>query len=127
MPSSLPSDSALPSILLVDDDPDLRAVLTLALRDEGLTCITATSIDDAVALLHHAGVALVLTDSFSDCPDDVIGRTAPVRRAAGAIPVVLFTAHPVSPADTQAAGCAGLMEKPGDLDQWLDQIRGFIG
>ena len=51
-------------VLVVDDDDDLRENVVECLEGKGFSCWSASSADDAIALLAHEGVApdLILTD-----------------------------------------------------------------
>lgn len=49
-------------ILVVDDDPGLRAVLSLFLRDEGYVVHTAENGEEALALLVSVHPQVILTD-----------------------------------------------------------------
>lgn len=51
-------------VLVIDDDDDLRENVVECLEGNGFSCWSASSADDAVALLAHGGVApdLILTD-----------------------------------------------------------------
>jgi CheY-like chemotaxis protein len=52
-----------PSILLVEDEPLLRAVTSDRLRDEGFRVIEAVAAADALALLeHHPEIDVLFTD-----------------------------------------------------------------
>ena len=50
------------SVLIVDDERDIRELLVLTLGRMGLRCDTASSLGDARALLRHNQYALCLTD-----------------------------------------------------------------
>jgi DNA-binding NarL/FixJ family response regulator len=60
-PSSLQGGS-VPRVLIADDDPDVRAVLTAQLTYSGFEVVaTAADTDEAIALAgeHHADIAIV--------------------------------------------------------------------
>ena len=52
----------MPRILIVDDDPNLLRLLSLRLKSEGYEVTEAASGEKALALLHAAPPALLITD-----------------------------------------------------------------
>jgi CheY-like chemotaxis protein len=110
-------------ILVVEDDlPNLR-LITLLLEQEGYQVSTAATLDQATAVLTCTTFDLVLADSFSHTPDGVLAGTAVIRQAAGNIPIMLLTAHPVDPISARAAGFAAAIGMPYDIDELLRQVR----
>ena len=59
-PSS-PEGGSLPRVLIADDDPDVRAVLSAQLAPDFDVVATATDTDEAIALAaqHQADIAIV--------------------------------------------------------------------
>ncbi|MFO7838013.1 MAG: hybrid sensor histidine kinase/response regulator [Desulfosalsimonadaceae bacterium] len=51
-----------PPILLVDDEPDIREVLSISLVDAGYTVYTAESAAQALEIMNEAAPSIVLTD-----------------------------------------------------------------
>lgn len=120
--SATPCDP-VPSILVIDNEPDLRELLCLALTEEGFHCTAVATPEDGLGLLQHYSFALVLTDSFSTTPSDLFSPTAALREAAGATGVVLLTAYRVDEADARTAGFAGVLPKPFDVTDLLTRVR----
>jgi CheY-like chemotaxis protein len=113
-------------ILLVESDVDLEKLVTSILEDEGYATITAAAPADAVTLLSEVAFDLVMTDSFSKTAGAVLATVAEVREAAGATPVVLFTAHKLELDAVQAAGFRDLIEKPFELEAFASTIRALL-
>jgi len=81
-----------PCILIVDDEPDLREVLELALLRMGLTTVTAEDVATARAKLASRRFDLVLTDMR--LPDgDGLEVVRCVAQANPATPVAVITAY----------------------------------
>jgi two-component system response regulator PilR (NtrC family) len=81
-----------PCILIVDDEPDLREVLELALLRMGLTTVTAEDVATARAKLASRRFDLVLTDMR--LPDgDGLEVVRYVAQANPATPVAVITAY----------------------------------
>lgn len=119
--------SPLKRILIVEDEPALVEVLQLLFTDEeGYELVAARSPAEAVLRLAEGTFHLVLADGFSSTPQGIVPATAALRGAAGSIPVVLFTAHRIPPAEVAAAGFAALIPKPFEVEALLDQVRTLL-
>lgn len=107
----------MPWILVVDDDADIRAALSMALELDGHEVRTARNGLEAWELLLHAGPlpALVLLDLAMPVLDGpgLLARVRADGRLRG-VPVVVVTAFG-SLAGT-VAGAQGYLHKPVDLD-----------
>lgn len=105
-----------PQILIVDDEPDILELLSLALRREGLTVRQADTLASAHRQLEQGGVNLCLTDL--KLPDG--NGIELVRHIAGqfpGVPVAVITAHGNMEAAVEAmkAGAFDFVSKPLDL------------
>jgi CheY-like chemotaxis protein len=111
-------------VLLVEDDPPLREVVSLILTEEGYAAHSAPDGAAALALLAAPDappVDAVLLDLQLPGMD---GRAFAARYGqlpAPRAPLVVFTAAPVAAAvaATEALGAAGFVTKPFDLDDLL--------
>lgn len=81
---------------------------------------------DAIALLTEVAFDVVITDGFSANPAAVFTTAQALREAAGATPVALFTAHKLELDAALAAGFAGLIEKPFDLERLEQSVRALL-
>ncbi len=113
-------------ILIIEDQASIRRLLTSLLRTVPYQVTSATSIEEAVELLGAHHFDLILTDTFSARSDDALASIAPVIRVAGRTPILVLTAHRLDVDQVQAAGCAGLLRKPFDIDDLLGQVRAFL-
>ena len=50
------------SVLIIDDEPDIRELLTLTLSRMGLTCETSANLKQGIECIKHNNYSLVLTD-----------------------------------------------------------------
>jgi len=94
--NSVKSPSVLASymvVLLVEDDPEQRQMLAIFLEDAGHLVYTASSGEEAAALLHTLSVEAVVTDQMMSAGDGwfVLRK---VRESGKALPVVLQSAAP---------------------------------
>ncbi|MGF1511773.1 MAG: sigma-54-dependent transcriptional regulator [Myxococcota bacterium] len=79
-------------ILVVDDEPNLRKVLSAMLGQQGYEVLSAAHGGEAQALLAHQGVDVILTDLRMP-ETDGMELLAHTRRHYPRIPVVVLTAH----------------------------------
>jgi two-component system, NtrC family, response regulator PilR len=98
-------------VLVVDDEADLRELLSLSLLRMGLDCETAGSVSEARAWLGKPGFALVLTDM--NLPDGT-GVDVVALAAAAGLPVAVITAYGSAETAVAAlkAGAFDYVEKP---------------
>lgn len=110
-------------ILLVDDDPSLRRLLTLRLEGAGHTVETAESGQQALQQLASFPAECVITDLRMDNMDG-LGLLERLSEAHPTLPVILITAHgtiPEAVAATQA-GALDFLAKPVDKEALLARV-----
>ncbi|MCS7100470.1 MAG: sigma-54 dependent transcriptional regulator, partial [Burkholderiaceae bacterium] len=115
-----------PAVLVVDDEADLRELLTLTLVRLGLDVDSAASLSEARALLARNRYALVLTDMRLtdgvglDLVREIAGRGGP--------PVAVITAFGSAENAVAAlkAGAFDYVTKPVDLDQLRLLVRSAL-
>ncbi|HQT77656.1 MAG TPA: PAS domain S-box protein [Rhodopila sp.] len=95
------------AVLLVDDDPTVRAVLSAILDDQGHSVTEADSADVALRLL-DAGIAadVLVTDLSMPGSMDGLGLVREARRRRAGMPAVLVTGH-LTEAEDAAVAAAG--------------------
>lgn len=111
------------TILVVEDDPDIRQLTAETLREEGCRVVAVERHSQALELLSTFRFGLVLADSEGVVPDPWAGLET-VRDAAWPSSVVIYSAHsPERFAGYGERGFAGLLPKPFDLDELLAIVR----
>jgi two-component system response regulator GlrR len=114
---------ARPSILLVDDDPDILKLVAMRLNASGYAVQAVDSGRMALAALAAARPQLVITDLKMDGMDGMALFEA-IHNAAPTLPVIILTAHGTIP-DAVAAtkrGVFGFLPKPFDNQALLEQV-----
>jgi CheY-like chemotaxis protein len=113
-------------ILVVDDEPPIRDLLTEFLADEGHTVLTAVDGLAALDLLAEQAVDLVVTDAMMPRVDgpNLVRRMRDDPRTRG-IAVILMSAV-VIPNSAVLAGVA-VVAKPFGLDEFLGAIERALG
>ena len=114
------------TVLVVDDDPGLRAVVRAVLDDEGYSVLEAPHGGGMLELLARERADLVLLDVMMPGGD---GREAYRQLRARAelqdVPVVMMSAAVRS--DGLDPSIAAFLRKPFDLDHLLALVAALIG
>lgn len=119
--------SSVPSVLVVDDEADIRELLELSLVRMGLAVASAGTIGEAKKILRSGAFDLCLTDMR--LPD---GEGLDLVRFIGAeftdIPVAVITAHGTTENAVAAlkAGAFDYLTKPLSLDQLRTLVRSVL-
>jgi two-component system alkaline phosphatase synthesis response regulator PhoP len=113
-------------ILVVDDDPDILAVVAEILGDEGYPVLTASDGAAALAMVESQPLSLILVDRWMPRLDG--GSFVRALRARGfALPVVAMTAAS-DPVDwAYEIGATATLAKPFKLTALLDMVEGLVG
>lgn len=113
------------TILVVDDDVDVRGTVAEALEEESFEVVVAANGREALdMLLAGARPDLILLDMMMPEMDGWQFRAAQQRNPAiASIPVIVFTAYGLPGATAEELGAHGFLRKPLGLDQLLDAIR----
>lgn len=109
-------------ILVVDDEPDIRALIADILTDEGHGVRTAAESDAALAEINAAPPDLVILDIWlKDSRLDGIDILKRVKRDNPAIPIVIISGHGNIEIAVAAIkqGAYDFIEKPFNIDQLM--------
>ncbi|TWU15556.1 response regulator [Allorhodopirellula heiligendammensis] len=121
------------TILVVDDNDDIRDLLTRKMKSHGYTVATACDGVEAVKVASSSDLALILMDI--NLPElDGLEATMQIRAGRAGdtdkhTPVIALTAYalPDDQSRAKAAGCDAFHAKPIDFDRLFDQISELIG
>jgi DNA-binding response OmpR family regulator len=116
----------MPTVLVVDDDPNICGMLEVYLTLEGFDVLTACNGREALRQLHDHHPALILLDLMMPVMDGVEFRRQQQREPRlQAIPVLCLSArHDAREIATQL-GVAGCLVKPFDLETVIAAVRGL--
>jgi CheY-like chemotaxis protein len=122
------SPGNIPVILVVEDDTDIRAVLTMLLESEGYCVVEAIDGQDALMLAFGREIDLILLDVAMPRVSGTEFCLA-YRNRGGHAPVVLITAaeNEAVVAAVEACGAVGHIRKPFDLDHVLETVELYAG
>lgn len=123
-------ESAMRTILVVDDEPDILKVIVFRLKKAGYEVVRATFGKEALDLLKAARPDLVVLDyRLPDMSGIDIARAMKAEDGLKDVPIILLTAS--SGEDTaSAARDAAIdvyMKKPFDPDELLGKVRELVG
>ena len=114
-------------VLLVDDNNDIRDLVTRILKKQGITVIPASNGQQAVDIALRDHPDLVLMDMEMPVMD---GRTAThtLREKGFTQPIFAMTAHPEGPEVEQALkeGFDGYLEKPVNRERLYGILAAFL-
>jgi two-component system response regulator AtoC len=117
----------MPKVLVVDDEPAMVKVLTGFLAQEKIPCVSASSGEAALRVLHAEDVGVIVTDLKMTGMDglQLLEHALNIDRS---LQVILITAHGTSEIGQRAweMGAAGYVRKPFDRDEILFEIRRAI-
>ncbi|HMJ92168.1 MAG TPA: response regulator [Candidatus Acidoferrum sp.] len=116
-------------ILIVEDDPDVREIITLSLQMAGHDVGEAENALAAICNMARAGADLVLVDIGMPIVDGfTLVRELKAHADTRHIPIVVVTGRdtPECRSEARAAGCVGFIAKPLDVHEFPKQIAPFI-
>ena len=112
----------MPDILIVDDERDIRELISDILEDEGYTTRLAGTSDEAVAQVARELPALMILDIWlKDSAMDGIDILKMVKREHPEVPVVIISGHGNIEIAVAAIkqGAYDFIEKPFNIDQLM--------
>lgn len=114
-------------VLLVDDDRDLLALLTVRLQRAGYAVRVAEDAKTALETLAHHQVRVVITDLKMDHMDGLELLTEIAHRHP-VLPVILLTAHGTIPDAVKAtqSGAFAFLTKPINDDELLQTLANAV-
>lgn len=81
------------TVLLIEDDDDLRETIAQQLRSSGYDVVLATNGDEGLGYLHDQGADLVITDLFMPQKEGV-ETIIDIRKTNSRIPVIAISGGP---------------------------------
>jgi CheY-like chemotaxis protein len=114
-------------VFVVDDDEDIREVVTMALGTAGVAVQTAKDGAEAIRQLHEGlHPSVILLDLMMPVMDG--GHfVAALRKESNlaAIPVVVLSGHSAARQKAAELGASGCLVKPVELDDLLRAVEKF--
>jgi DNA-binding NarL/FixJ family response regulator len=114
------------SVLVVDDDPSMRELVTTLMERAGFACRSAANADDAIELFEHERPSLAILDI------DLRGRKSgyellqELRAAWSELPAIFLSGARVEPSDRVTGlllGADDYVIKPFSPDELIARVR----
>src|SRR2546425_5042545 len=120
-----PNDGTAATVLVVEDDFDLRDALVPILEYEGHRVVSAANGQEALDRLHAMPPpSLILLDLMMPVMNGEEFRAVQLRDPTlASIPVVVVSAHPSAEERAARIGAAGCVKKPFEIEDLLEQVR----
>ena len=110
------------SVLIVEDDPELRALYRALLQMEGFTVV---AVEDGIDALRHIEVdppdAVVLDLGLPRLGGRDVHREIAGRTEMRGIPIVIVTGEPIDDLDPKDFAC--ILRKPLDPQSLINAVR----
>lgn len=114
----------MPTVLVVDDDPDVRSLLEMCLGLEGFEVLTACNGRHALLRLNETHPALILLDLMMPVMDGVeFRRQQRAQPRLRDIPVICLSARHDARETAADLDFAGFLSKPFDLESVVAAVR----
>lgn len=126
MASDSDSDSISPTLLVVDDDNSIRALLSRSLAGQGYSTVTASNVREMEAVLQERSVDLILLDVMMPGED---GLSAAGRHAGSGYPPIIFLSALGEEDDRIAGlevGASHYLSKPCSLREIMATVRAAL-
>ena len=135
MPTEMPtstSERGSRPVLVVDDEPNIRTFVRLALEDEGYGVVTAADGAEALEVLRATNPSLILLDLrmpgmdgrefVQMCRAQESEEAQRAQRPVTPVPIILVTASRIPDVDPEEFGAIGVLRKPFEVDVLLENV-----
>jgi DNA-binding response OmpR family regulator len=113
-----------PRILIVEDDPDIRELLSTLLHLAGFGCVVCDSAEAGLTALREQPVDLILTDYALPTHTGLwLLERAESEGLIEGTPVMIVTAYP----DPARGSTYEVVQKPFDLDDLVSRVKRRMG
>jgi DNA-binding response OmpR family regulator len=111
-------------ILVIDDDPDIRTVMTVLLKQHQYEVETASSKEEAFKKLEESRPSVILLDVLLSGVDGrEICREIKSSEDTRQIPVIMFSAHPSAADKIDSYGADDFISKPFNTETLLGKLN----
>ena len=115
-------------ILLIDDDPDIRLVMSKMLSNEGYEVETASGCNEAWQKLEQDKPTVILLDVLLSGSDGrQLCREIKADEKMKHIPVIMFSGHPGAAQKFETYGADDFIAKPFNKEELLHKLTRQTG
>jgi two-component system chemotaxis response regulator CheY len=116
-----------PSILVVDDDPDILQTLALCLSTEGYRILVASNGREALDVLEKEKPSVILLDLMMPVMDGWQFVAALEERGKRNMPLLILSADRAVQGHAHKLRASGHLAKPFDLEDLLVKVAELVG
>lgn len=122
----------MPRLILVEDDPQVRGMLSETLREEGYDVVEASNGKEAVTLFRESPAELVITDIIMPEQDGVETIHA-LRREFPDVKIIAISGGSANIRGDYLLGTANALgaiktfNKPVDMNELLETVKNVVG
>lgn len=117
----------MPKVLIVDDDPDVRAVMTILMQKHGYEVETAFDKEDALVKLNNFQPSVILLDVLLSGTDGrEFCREIRANEKTKNVSVIMVSAHPGAAENIDSYGADEFLSKPIDTLSLLEKVEHLI-
>lgn len=114
-------------ILVLDDDPDICAMIKMVLEYHGYDADEADGEEKAKEVLSAKKVDLIIMDMLLSGADGTdICRRLKQDKQTLSIPILMFSAHPNAQKICMEAGADDFIAKPFEMNELIDKVGFFL-
>ncbi|HVF97615.1 MAG TPA: response regulator transcription factor [Flavisolibacter sp.] len=111
-------------ILLIDDDPDMRQLISAALNKEGFSVTTVSRKQEALQKIIEDKPSVVLLDVLLSGDDGRdLCREIKANAATQHIPVIMLSGHPAAAVKIESCGADDFLAKPFSTQELLSRLH----
>ena len=115
------------TVLIVEDEEDIRYLLKAVLESEGFRVVEATTGKDAVSSAAEIAPQLILMDISLPLLDGLSAtRQIRAEEALRQVPIVAVSAYHTARRRAIRAGCSDLIGKPVDIEELRAVVRRLV-
>jgi len=116
-----------PRILVVDDDVPILTLMRNLLREFGFEAVVAGTGAQALASAREQAPDLVLLDiNMPEMSGSEVIRALRQDHGAEQMPILILSGEPIAPTEVAALGANAAVQKPFDVPELIQQIRGYL-
>jgi CheY-like chemotaxis protein len=119
------NDSTSSSVLVIEDDPEMRGLLVLMLQEEGYHLFTASDGREGLEVLRTAKPDLILLDMKMPVMDGYEFARQYRDAYRDRAPIVVMTAAEDPRKRAEEIGAAGWLGKPVELEELFSTVKQF--
>ena len=110
-----------PQLLVVEDDLALQAILQQVLVEQGYAAEAASSLEQALRLVHRQPFDLILTELFTPTDEETLASLLPLRKLTLGIPIVVVASW-LTARDVEQQGFSGPLSKPFGVNDLILRV-----